>query len=120
MKRTDLILIGIILVLAAAGLFYINANKTSGDKVVIKVSGEFYKELPLNKDTTLEIQGMGGTNLLVIKDGYADMTDADCPDKLCVQQSRISKDGESIICLPHQVVVEIESNVTNDVDITAQ
>jgi hypothetical protein len=120
MKRTDLILIGIILVLAAAGLFYINANKTNGDKVVIKVQGEVYKELPLNKDTTLEIQGLGGTNILVIKDGYADMTDADCPDKLCVQQSRISKDGESIICLPHQVVVEIESSETNDVDITAQ
>ena len=51
-----------------------------------------------------------------IKDGEADMISADCPDKLCVHQKAISKDGESIICLPNQVVVEIESSESSEYD----
>ena len=35
------------------------------------------------------------------------MEDADCPDRLCVKQGRIKKVGESIVCLPHKVVIEI-------------
>ena len=35
------------------------------------------------------------------------MSEADCPDKLCKNMGTIDKKGESIICLPHQVVVEI-------------
>ncbi len=37
------------------------------------------------------------------------MDKADCPDKLCVKQGKISKSGESIICLPHKVVVKISA-----------
>jgi hypothetical protein len=35
------------------------------------------------------------------------MTQADCPDKLCVHQKAISATGETIVCLPNKVVVEI-------------
>jgi hypothetical protein len=35
------------------------------------------------------------------------MTAADCPDKLCVKQRSIAKEGETIVCLPHRVVVKI-------------
>ncbi|WMJ85695.1 NusG domain II-containing protein [Anaerocolumna sp. MB42-C2] len=121
MKRNDIILIIIILVFAAAGLLFMNFTKKDGDMVVVKVDGKVYKELPLNKDTTFEITGVrGGRNLLVIKDGHADVVDATCPDKLCVNQRQIDKDGETIVCLPNKVVVEIESSKESDVDAVAQ
>lgn len=120
MKRNDIILVAIILVIAAAGLLYMNLSKKSGDMVVIKVDGEIYKELPLNKDTTFEIEGVrGGKNELVIKDGHADMADANCPDKLCVHQRDIQNDGETIVCLPNKVIVEIESSKKSEVDAVA-
>ncbi len=120
MKRNDFILIAIILAIAAAGLIYLNFAKKSGDMVVVKVDGAVYKELPLNKDTTLEIQVTGGgTNFLVIKDGHAIIEDASCPDKICVHHRQIEKDGESIICLPNKVVVEIEGSKQNEVDAVA-
>ena len=65
----------------------------------------------------------GGTNELVIEDGEARLTEADCPDSLCVNMGRISRSGQSIICLPHQVVVRIvddsaaETQGVDDVDI---
>ena len=36
------------------------------------------------------------------------MKEADCPDKYCVKQGKIKNVGETIVCLPHKVVVEIE------------
>lgn len=120
MKRNDLILAAIIIVIAAAGLIYMNISKQNGDVVVIRVDGEIYKELPLNKDTSLEIKGVnGGTNQLVIKDGHADIVDASCPDKICVHQRDIENDGETIVCLPNKVVVEIESSKESEVDAVA-
>ncbi len=121
MKRNDFILIIIILALAAAGLTYMNFVKKNGDMVIVMVDGKIYKELPLNKDTTLEIEGVGGgKNLLEIKDGHADVVDANCPDKLCVHQRDIDKNGETIVCLPNKVVVEIESNEESEVDAVAK
>lgn len=61
-----------------------------------------------SEEQTIEING--GTNILQIKEGKADMTEADCPDKLCVHQKAVSKNGESIICLPNKVVIEVKSS----------
>ena len=45
---------------------------------------------------------------VTIENGKADMISADCPDKLCVNQHAISSNGETIVCLPNKVVVEVE------------
>ena len=45
---------------------------------------------------------------------------ADCPDQICVSHRKISRDGESIICLPNQVVVTIQSSDSADIDGVAQ
>ena len=48
-----------------------------------------------------------GYNLVSITDGVVVMEAADCRDQICVQHKPISSKGESIICLPHRLVVEI-------------
>lgn len=47
------------------------------------------------------------SNVLVIKDGEAAIVEADCRDKICVAHKPVKKIGETIICLPHKVVVEV-------------
>ena len=59
------------------------------------------------------------TNTLTIAERKADMTDADCPDLLCVHQKAISKDGETIVCLPNKVVVTVISSEKSDMDAVA-
>ena len=46
-------------------------------------------------------------NILVIEDGRAYLSDANCPDKLCVHQGKISRTGEVITCLPNKLTVTV-------------
>ncbi len=120
MKRNDLILAGTVLVVAIAALIFLNLNKKEGNTVIVKVDGKVYKEFPLDVDTTYEIKGVnGGTNLLVIENGHADIAEASCPDKICVDQKQIDKNGETIVCLPNKVVIEINSDTQSEIDAIA-
>lgn len=106
-KKGDFILIGSILAVAAVSLLvYRYMGSVAAQWAVVTVDGQEYGRYPLDEDQEILIQGAaGGTNLLVIKDGYADVTDASCPDKLCVHQHKIRDNGETIVCLPNKVVV---------------
>lgn len=78
---------------------------------VVTVDGEERYRCSLFIEKEIEIDD---TNTLVIKDGVVDMIFADCPDQICVKHASISKVGETIICLPNQVVVTIESITGNE------
>ena len=111
MKKRDFILIGAVLVLAllcwvvprAAGIF----AGEDASWVRITVGGEEYGTYSLSEDQTIEIND---TNVCEIKDGEVNMIQADCPDQLCIHQGPIHIQGETIVCLPNRVVVEITGN----------
>ena len=74
----------------------------------VTVDGQFYGAYSLKKDSEVEILIKEKvTNVLRIQNGKADMYMADCPDLLCVHQRAISRQKETIVCLPNKVVVEI-------------
>lgn len=115
MKKNTLILIAVILILAG-GFYLLNRYvlQEDGAAAVVTVDDREIGRYSLSEDQTVTLNG--GTNTLVIEDGYADITDADCPDQLCVDQKKISKNGESIICLPNKLVVSIVSSEERDFD----
>jgi hypothetical protein len=120
-KRNDIILVGIIVIIGLALIFIINATKTEGSRVLITVDGKEYAKLPLNKDTTFTIkQDNGDVNILTIKNGQVDMIDANCPDKICVKHADIHYNNETIVCLPHKVVLQIIDGEENETDAVAQ
>ena len=119
LTKKDMLLI-IIIIFAALMSFLLHevvGGKGAGC-VTVKVEGEITGVYSLSEDQEIEING--GTNILMIKNGRADMIQADCPDKLCVNQKAISKNGESIICLPNKVVVTIGSSENSEYDAVAQ
>ncbi|TCL55037.1 hypothetical protein EDD76_11772 [Kineothrix alysoides] len=119
-KKSDLILAGVILIIALAAIVFINVTKKEGAVVVVTIGGDVYKTLPLDEDTTLTIgDKQGDYNVLEIRGGEAKMTEANCPDKICVAHRSIHYDHESIICLPHGVSVEIRDGEKSDVDMIA-
>ena len=108
--RNDIIFIGAMLalvVLAGLVFFYLRGE---GDRVAVSVDGEEIGVYPLSRDTEVDIRtGKDGAQLnrLIIKDGEAWISEATCPDGICAAHRPIHRDGESIVCLPHKVVVTV-------------
>lgn len=120
MKKNDWILM--IALLAVAGLIgigytFIQGANTEDAEAVVLIDGKEYGRFSLDKDREERIEFSDGSyNILVIKDGKADMTEASCPDKICVNHRDISKRGESITCLPNKVIIEIRNGESSDLD----
>ena len=115
MKRWDIYLI--ILVLSAAGIWYFftvhdfeNGEAADARAFIYADSAEM-AVLPLDKDTSLTVPGYGGNTCTVnITSGTVNVTAATCPDKLCVKQKSIRKNGETIVCLPARILIVIKTS----------
>jgi len=117
MKKHDFILIGTILAAAIIIFAALHFLPKSGAYVQIEVDRTVTQTLPLGDDTEYKIETENGTNTLIIKDGFAYINEADCKNQICVRHKKISKNGESIICLPHKVVVTvIDKNAKEEID----
>ena len=105
--RNDIILIGVLLLVAAAGMLYLFGFRGNGDTVKITVDGELYGIFSLSEEITEEIRTGDAYNRLVIHEGRAYMESASCPDGICVAHRPVFRSGESIVCLPNRVVVSV-------------
>lgn len=118
-RKNDVILIAALtLSFALIGACLLLLGK-QGDTVTVTVDGKLYGEYPLARDTAVEILSESGHNLLVIRDGAALVEDASCPDGICAAHRPISRNGESIICLPNKVVISVSSESENEPDLPA-
>lgn len=105
--RNDVILIfAVLLVAVVIGLLLALTGK-EGDTVTVTVNGAPYGSYSLQENRTVEIVTEAGTNRLVIKNGEAFVEAASCPDGICVAHRPIKSTRESIVCLPHGVVISI-------------
>ncbi len=113
--KADIIVWGIVLGILFVLLLAYRLTAENGAYVQVRVAGSIQGQYTLGKDGTYEIAGKEqGKNLLVIKNGEAYIKEANCPDKLCVKQGRVRKVGESLICLPNEVVVEVIRDAVKD------
>ena len=144
-RKNDIILVLVLLLLAATGLFVFKIfNSGEGRTVRVTIDGELFGEYPLGKEggtvddgfdaviddinmqgayaatgkdrsnikdagqyQMIKIPGKVGECILIIKDGEAYMQEADCPNQICVHHSPVSNKGETIVCLPNRVIIEI-------------
>ena len=120
MKKSDVWLIGVLAALALAsfgGLSLYSKLSTKEPEAVVYLEGKEQGRYALSEDTKVKISLENGNyNILKIQQGKADMVEASCPDKVCVNHRPVSMQGESLVCLPNQVVVEIENGEEGEVD----
>lgn len=122
MKKKDFILIFTILIVVASA-FGINhfVNTKSGENIEIYVDNKLYKTYSIDDNEEIKIKSKEGYNIVKIHDHGVQITDASCPDKVCVHSGFITKPSESIVCLPNRVHVKITTddnrNYENEEDI---
>ena len=117
--RADILLIAALLLVSGALFLFRALHRETGALAVLYVNGERTEAYPLDEDTELRIPSKDGSsyNVLVIRDGKADMIEAGCPDKICVDMHPISHNGETIICLPNRLEIRIEGGEPSGVDV---
>lgn len=117
LKKGDIIILAVVLCIAALSILCINLFNSNGSAAVVEVDGNVVAELPLNENTSFNVEIDGEvTNTVVIEGGSAYVKNADCPDKICQKHSPVSKTGESIVCLPNKVIVTINDDSDAEID----
>ena len=115
--RNDIIL-GLAVIILAAGIWLATELlKKDGSFAVVTVNGAETARYSLSEDAEIRLESEnGGFNILVIKNGKADITEASCPDHVCVDQRAISKTGEAITCLPNKTVITVDGEEDAEID----
>lgn len=108
MKKNDVILGGGILVIALVLFLVMHLTRNeAGNQIRIMVDGEVYGTYSLEKNQVIEVKEKDFYNRIRIQDGAAYMEEANCPDGYCEEQGKISGRTQTIVCLPHKLVVEV-------------
>lgn len=117
MKKKDVILMGGILVIALVLFLIMHLTRSeTGNQIQITVDGTVYGTYSLAKDQVIEVEENDFYNRIRIQDGEVYMEEANCPDGYCEEQGKISGRTQTIVCLPHKLVVEVldEDGLEND------
>ncbi|MBQ9841897.1 MAG: NusG domain II-containing protein [Clostridia bacterium] len=115
--RNDLMLIAVLLTVSVLAGLCLWLIRGEGDTVTVTVDGDTYGVYSLTEEREVEITTPHGRNLLVIRDGRAQVTEANCPDAICANHRPIHRSGESIVCLPHKVVVTVTATHSDTPDV---
>lgn len=119
--KGDVVLLIILIVAAFFSWFlFMPGRSTENAVVVISVDKEVYGEYPLNEDKGIQVRNGAETNYVEIKDGKVRVIQASCHNQDCVHQRAISKENESIICLPNKVIVTIRGGEESGIDSTSR
>ena len=114
--RNDLLLAAALLLLGGALALFLWLTRQTGGTVSVRIDGKAVMELPLSEDRSLVLGEGEHTNTLVIRDGKAQVVEASCPERICVGHGAIQYAGESIVCLPHKLVITVQGGAAGGVD----
>ena len=114
--RNDLLLAAALLLLGGALALFLWLTRQAGGIVIVQIDGKIVMELPLSEDTQIVLGEGARTNTLIIAGGKAQVVEASCPDQICVRQGAVQYAGESIVCLPHRLVITVRGGAPGGVD----
>jgi hypothetical protein len=111
-KKGDIAIILICLCVSLTLLFSVSFS--SGEKVCVFSNGNLFGEYELGTDKEIIVKYKDEFNKINIENRFVFVTDASCNDKFDVMQGKISKPGQSIICLPNRLIVTIKGETGFD------
>jgi hypothetical protein len=121
MKKGDIIIILslIIISLVTSGFIIGKSINTKSEFIVVSVENKVVKKVPINLNETYDFKFGKNTGFIEVKDKAVRMLEMDkniCPESICSDTGWISKNHQSIVCLPNKIVVSFETNQDSQVD----
>lgn len=110
-RKGDIAVILAILLVAAV-LWFFQTRHTDKLEAVITVNGETVETIDLasvKKKTTFELDTEPEV-VIAAENGAIYFESADCDDKLCVNCGRLSRKGDTAVCLPAKTVVTVSGS----------
>lgn len=86
----------------------------SGETADIYVDGKLYKSVRLCENASFRIETDWGYNDICVENGAISVTEADCRDGICINEGAHCESGAPIVCLPHRLVIRINSDNNTD------
>ena len=109
--------IAVILIICAAASLLLLSPGDAATHAQISSNGKVIRTVDLRVDQEFTVTlDDGSYNTVTVKDGKIAVTEASCPDGICVNHRSVSKQKQSITCLPNRLVVEIRNGEASDVD----
>lgn len=104
MKKGDKVIIACVTFAVIASVVAIIFSSAAGTTVIVQQNNQTVYKGSLSSDDKVVLSG----NTIVIENGEVYMQSATCKNQVCVKHQKISAKGETIICLPNRVTVEIK------------
>ena len=93
----------------------------TGASAEVRVNGQVVKQFDLNKNETWTYRAKNGNwNIIEVKDGKIRDKADNSPDQIAVHTGWIDQVGQTAVCLPHNLVIQVMSGKeNNEVDYNA-
>lgn len=108
-----LLLVGAILLVSAAASALVLRGRTGRATARIYQDGACVRTIALddvNEPFSFTVEWEDGYNVIEVERGRIRVAEADCPDQICVRQGWISNSVVPIACLPHRLVIQLDSD----------
>lgn len=115
----DGLVVAVVIALASIVAIVFYGSKQGGDlKAVVSVGNQVVDTLPLSGESkTYTYQNNGYTLHVSVTDNGIRVQESDCPSQDCVHTGTISRAGQSIVCLPAQIVIHLEGTSSDAPDV---
>ncbi len=119
MKRTKfwiILIAGLLFVSAAASIFVFRSH-ISGGVVGVYHHGELIRKIHLDTVTapyTFTVGDEVAYNVVAVERGRICVSEASCPDHVCINTGWISDGAIPIVCLPNELVIKVEGGAVVD------
>ena len=114
MNKNDWILIGTILILSGALFLIYFLNKSTANIAYVYHANDLIMTIDLTIDKQYEVNGDNGIVKIEVVDNKIRVIEENSPRHLCSKQGVISNSGQSIICLPNKIIIELPNE---DIDV---
>ena len=115
-RKWDLIAIACVLALAGSLALILLPRMSFDSDLMVEVyqNGRLIRQIPLHEDNSFTVSGTY-ENIVLIQNGAVYVSEASCPGNDCVHSGRISRSGQSIICLPNKLEIRISGEPEVDI-----